>query len=94
MQFLHKRMSLNQGDIVEVDCSHQCNILLMTDSHFNNYKNSRRFQHHGGGGFFRQLPARLGVPYSGYWNVTIDLGGGSGNIRHSISIIPSIKPQL
>ncbi|WP_099137371.1 DUF1883 domain-containing protein [Xenorhabdus budapestensis] len=89
MHFLHKRMHLNQGDIVEVDCSHQCNILLMTDSNFNNYKNRRRFQHHGGGGFFRQLPARLGVPYSGYWNVTIDLGGGSANIRHSISVIPA-----
>ncbi|MEX9852082.1 MULTISPECIES: DUF1883 domain-containing protein [Providencia] len=87
MQFLHKRMYLNAGDIVVVDCSHQCNILLMTDSNFNNYKNRRGFDHHGGGGHFTRLPARLSVPHSGYWTVTIDLGGGSANIRHRISVI-------
>ncbi|MDM5004619.1 DUF1883 domain-containing protein [Escherichia coli] len=53
MQFLHKRMHLNAGDTVVVDCSHQCNILLMTDTNFNNYRNARSFHHHGGGGFFR-----------------------------------------
>ncbi|MDH2365477.1 DUF1883 domain-containing protein [Providencia rettgeri] len=87
MQFLHKRMYLNAGDIVVVDCSHQCNVLLMTDPNFNNYKNRRGFEHHGGGGFFTHLPAKLPVPHSGYWNVTIDLGGGSVNIRHRISVI-------
>lgn len=40
MQFLHKRMHLNTGDIVIVECSHQANILLTTDSNFNSYKNS------------------------------------------------------
>lgn len=89
MQFLHKRLYLNAGDIVVVDCSHQSNILLTTDSNFTNYKNGRGFQHHGGGGFFQQLPARLKAPQSGYWNITIDLGGGSGNVRHSISVIPA-----
>ncbi|EEW0731781.1 DUF1883 domain-containing protein [Escherichia coli] len=89
MQFLHKRMYLNAGDTVVVDCSHQCNILLMTDTNFNNYRNARSFHHHGGGGFFQRLPAHLHVPHSGYWNITIDLGGGSAAIRHSISVIPA-----
>ncbi|HAT3656900.1 TPA: DUF1883 domain-containing protein [Citrobacter freundii] len=89
MDFLHKRMHLNAGDTVVVQCSHQCNVLLMTDSNFNSYKRGAGFQHHGGGGFFTHLPARLVVPSSGTWNVTIDLGGGSANIRHSISIIPA-----
>lgn len=62
MQFLHKRMHLNAGDIVVVDCSHQCNILLTTDSNFNSYKNNRGFHHHGGGGFFERLPTRLVAP--------------------------------
>ncbi|MFY2980191.1 DUF1883 domain-containing protein, partial [Klebsiella pneumoniae] len=52
MNFLHTRMHLNAGDTVVVDCSHQCNVLLMTDSNFNNYRSRRGFQHHGGGGFF------------------------------------------
>ncbi|WP_336803057.1 DUF1883 domain-containing protein [Erwinia aphidicola] len=89
MQFLHKRMHLNAGDTVVVHCSHQSNIILTTDSNFNNYRNGRQFQHHGGGGFFQKLPAHLRAPYSGYWNVTIDLGGGSGNVTHSISVIPA-----
>ncbi|MDH2066895.1 DUF1883 domain-containing protein [Pantoea sp. GD03673] len=87
MQYLHKRMHLNQGDTVVVNCSHQCNVLMTTDSNFNNYRSNRRFQHHGGGGFFKRLPAHLHVPYSGYWNITLDLGGGSANIQHSISVI-------
>lgn len=53
MQYLHKRMHLNAGDTVVVDCSHQCNILLMTDSSFNGYRNGGNFEHHGGGGFSR-----------------------------------------
>ncbi|HAS8353704.1 DUF1883 domain-containing protein [Morganella morganii] len=89
MQFLHKRMHLNAGDTVVVGCSHQCNILLMTDSNFSNYKSGRGFSHHGGGGFFTRLPAKLVAPHSGYWNITLDLGGGSANIKHSISVIPA-----
>ncbi|HGM5417676.1 TPA: DUF1883 domain-containing protein [Serratia liquefaciens] len=89
MHFLHKRLHLNAGDIVEVGCDHQCNVLMLTDSNFNNYKNGRGFQHHGGGGFFERLPARLVSPHAGYWTITIDLGGGSANIRHSIRVIPA-----
>ncbi|MFS8080099.1 DUF1883 domain-containing protein [Serratia marcescens] len=89
MNFLHKRIHLNSGDTVVVDCSHQCNILLMTDHNFNNYRNGRGFHHHGGGGFFQRLPAHLSAPSSGYWNVTIDLGGGTASVRHSITVIPA-----
>lgn len=85
--FLHKREHLNAGCIVEVDCSHQCNIVLLDDSNFSNYKNGRQFTHHGGGGLFKRFPARLQVPNTGYWNIVLDLGGGSANIRHSIRFI-------
>lgn len=87
MSFLHKRMHLNHGDIVVVDCSHQCNVSILTDTNFSNYKSGRRYQYHGG--FFKMLPARIQAPSTGYWNVVIDLGGGSANIRHSISVIPA-----
>lgn len=87
MDFLHKREYLNTGDIVEVDCSHQCNIVLVDDTNFENYKRGRQFTHHGGGGFFEKLPARLIVPSSGDWNIVIDLGGGTATIRPSIRII-------
>ncbi|MGV3000750.1 DUF1883 domain-containing protein [Vibrio sp. E150_018] len=78
-------MHLNQGDIVVVECSHQCNVRILTDSNFSNYKRGSRFQYHGG--FYEMLPARIQAPTTGYWNVVLDLGGGSANIRHSISVI-------
>ena len=85
MNFLHSREHLNEGDIVEVDCSHQCNVRLTTDTNFANFKRGRAHQYFGG--FYKMLPARIAAPHTGYWNITIDLGGGSANIRHSINII-------
>lgn len=84
MDFLHKREHLNEGDIVEVDCSHQCNVRLTTDSQFSNFKNGRRHEYYGGA--YERLPARIAVPHSGYWNITIDLGGRRAQISHSITI--------
>lgn len=85
MNFLHKREHLNEGDVVVVQCSHQCNVRITTDTQFSNFKNNRQHQYFGG--FFKMLPARIAAPHTGYWNITIDLGGGSANIQHSISII-------
>jgi len=87
MDFLHSREYLNVGDTVLVDCSHQSNILLTDDINFANYKSGDTFKHHGNGGFFKKLPASLNVPHNGYWNITIDLAGGTGNVTHSIRII-------
>jgi hypothetical protein len=33
------------------------------------------------------LPARIAVPSSGFWNVTIDLGEGRANIRYNIEYL-------
>lgn len=85
MQFIHAREHLKRGDIVEVDCSHQCNVRLTTDSHFSNFRNGRQHRYHGG--FYKQLPARIAAPSDGFWNITIDLGGGSAQYRYSINII-------
>jgi len=85
MSHLHKREYLEKGDIVEVDCSHQCNVLVLDDTNYRAYKTGRRFRHYGG--FYKQLPARIGVPSTGYWNVVLDLGGGTARIRHSIRFL-------
>lgn len=83
--FIHAREYLNAGDVVVVQCSHQCNVRVMSDSDFSSYRNGE--SHHYHGGFFRMLPARIGVPTSGYWNVTIDIGGGRANIRYNINYL-------
>ncbi len=85
MQFLYQREYLNEGDVVVVDCSHRCNIRLMSDSDFESYR--RRGRHRYYGGHYERLPARIPVPANGYWNITLDLGGGSASIRHSINIL-------
>jgi hypothetical protein len=83
--FIHAREYLSAGDLVVVQCSHQCNVRLTDDSNFQAYRSGR--QHRAYGGFFRMLPARIAVPHDGYWNVTIDLGGGRANINYSINYI-------
>lgn len=80
--FIHAREYLHAGDVVVVDCSHQCNVCLMDDTNFSYYRRGTRFQHWGG--HFTRLPARIAVPHDGYWNVTIDLGGGRANIQYNI----------
>lgn len=85
MQYLHKREHLDSGDIVVVNCSHQCNVQLMDDTNYSNYKSGRGFKYYGG--FYKMLPARISAPYTGNWNIVIDLGGGSANFRYSINII-------
>jgi hypothetical protein len=85
MQFLHRREYLNQGDIVVADCSHRCNIRLMDDGDFASFRRGGR--HRYCGGYYERLPARIPAPHSGYWNITLDLGGGSATIRHTINIL-------
>jgi Domain of unknown function (DUF1883) len=87
MSFLHSREYLDQGDVVVVNCSHQCNIMLMDDGNFQSYKSGRRFTHYGG--FYKMLPARIAAPSTGNWNIVLDLGGGRANISHSIQILRS-----
>lgn len=85
MQFLHQREYLNVGDVVVVDCSHRCNIRLMSDNDFASYRRGGSHRYHGG--HYERLPAHIVVPSSGYWNIALDLGGGSASIRHSIRVL-------
>jgi hypothetical protein len=87
MQFIHKRHYLKRGDVVVVNCSHQCNVKLTDDYNFHRFEIGRSHNYYGG--HFRILPARIPVPDEGYWNVTIDIGDGTATIRHSIEIVTS-----
>jgi len=82
MSFIHAREWLDDGDIVVVDCDHQCNVKAMDDSNLSSYRSGRRFHYYGG--FYQRLPARISVPQSGNWNTVIDLGGRQANIRYNI----------
>lgn len=83
--FIHSREYLSEGDVVIVHCSHQCNVKLTDDTQFQNLRAGR--QHRYFGGFFKMLPARIAVPRTGHWNVTIDLGGSRANIQYNIEYL-------
>jgi hypothetical protein len=85
MQFIHAREYLMQGQSIRVDCDTQCNVMLTDDSNFNNYRSGHGFRYYGG--FYDRFPAVIAPPHPGHWNVTIDVGGGSANIRYSITVV-------
>jgi len=76
------REYLSHGDIVAVDCSHQCNVLVMDDANFQNYRTGGQFRYSGG--FYKRLPAVITVPHSGHWNTIIDVPGGQAQFRYNI----------
>lgn len=80
----------NKGEIVEVKLTAAANVRLMDFSNYNNYKNGRR--HHYYGGYVKQSPYRIAIPTSGHWYVTIDLGGYSGTVKHSVRVLPGELP--
>jgi hypothetical protein len=85
MDFIHSWDYYDEGDIVVLNCDTQCNFTIMDDSNFSSYRHGGRHSYYGG--HFKYFPARIVVPSSGYWNVVIDLGGGSASIRYSLSSI-------
>ncbi len=90
MQFVHERHHLQVGDIVVVTASEPCNVKLTDDANFERYQNGRSHNYYGG--YFRQSPARILAPGQGHWNVTLDLGGASGTITHSIAVVRYEQP--
>lgn len=85
MKFIHQREHLNEGDIVVIESSQPCNIRLMSDANFRSFKNSARHSYIGGA--FDRFPAKISVPSSGFWNITLDTV-----TRRAISV--TRKPKL
>jgi hypothetical protein len=85
MNFIHSRELLSAGDIVVVQCNYQANVLVTDDHNFQRYKSGSTFNYHGGN--YKRFPVKIAVPTDGYWNVTIDLGGGSAQLRYSIRFV-------
>jgi hypothetical protein len=83
----HERRQLGRGDLVIVECDHQCNVRLVDDDNFKLFRDGRPHRYYGG--FYRTFPARLVVPSSGYWNVVIDLGGRRTAAKYQVQYIES-----
>lgn len=84
-EHLHADFHLDRGDIVRITIDRQANVMLLDDFGYNDYKSGRQFR--GVGGNYRTSPINIAAPSTGHWHVVIDLGGGSGTIKHSINVI-------
>lgn len=81
---------LEAGKIVEVTLTKAANVRLMDSSNYSSYKSGRK--HHYYGGYVKQSPYKIPVPYSGHWYVTIDLGGYAGSLRHGVRVLSGMLP--
>lgn len=88
--FVHAREQLSKGDVVIVQCSHQCNVLVMDDQNFASYRKRQKCTYFGG--HFTHFPAKIVVPATGHWNTVIDLAGKQAAIQHSISYFRNAAP--
>lgn len=88
--FIAAREFLAKGDVVVVQCSHQCNVLVMDDQNFQAYRQRKKCTYFGG--YFKAFPARIAVPGNGHWNTVIDLGGRQAEIAHAINYIRQTRP--
>src|ERR1700748_1926123 len=73
MKFVHDRTFLEKGDAVIVEGTAPCNIRLLDDANFTKFRTGRTYRYFGG--TFEDFPARVAVPATGTWNITLDRGG-------------------
>jgi len=79
---------IDRGTVVEVTLADSAaNVRLLDNSNFQNYRAGRRHTYYGG--LITRSPARLIVPHSGYWYVTVDMQGLRGSTRASVRTIPA-----
>ncbi|MNF15168.1 hypothetical protein D3C80_2176610 [compost metagenome] len=71
----------------------------MSDANFRSFKNGGRHTYHGGA--FDTFPAKITVPSSGFWNITIDTVTRKAisvtrkpTLKHSIKIIRKSTTRL
>lgn len=84
MQHLHRDFQGGPGVVVQVELSHQANVMLLDSGNYAAYRAGRAFRYHGG--LMDRSPVRLSPPHAGKWHVVVDLGGGGGRIRASIQL--------
>lgn len=94
MKFHHHKLGYQtRGTIVEVTLSgNAANVRLLDNLNFQNYKAGRQHKYYGG--LAKQSPVRLEVPRDAHWHVTVDLQGLSGQVKHSVRILPKALPPI
>ena len=94
MRFNHYDLgNLKAGQTVEVTLSGSAaNVRLMDSSNFQSFRSGR--QHRYVGGLVTRSPARLTVPHSGHWHVTVDMQGLRGTVRSAVRVMAGALPAF
>jgi hypothetical protein len=85
MKYLHYEFNLTSDDAIKVELKNQANVKLVDSLNYNNYRNGRKYTYYGGRAV--KSPVILNPPYSGHWHLVIDLGGYSGSIAASVTLL-------
>lgn len=73
MDYLHKALDLDKGDVVEVTLDAPANVMLLTSQNFANYKDNAFYRYHGG--YAEKSPVLLAAPHPGEWHLVVTLAG-------------------
>jgi hypothetical protein len=90
VDYLHQQLDLSADDVVEVTLDHPANVMLLSPSDFDAYRNGREFRYEGG--YARSSPIRIAAPHAGIWHLVVDLGGGPGSVRAGVAIHKNAVP--
>ena len=85
MEYIHSKDYFEAGDVVVVNCSHQCQVLLMDNTNYDKFRSGQKFERYGGS--YDHFPVKLQVPKSDTWNIILDFGDASVVVKHSIEVI-------
>jgi hypothetical protein len=81
-EYLHSDLGdLNKGDIVEVTLTAAANVRIMDPENFLLYKDGLQFQYYGE--HFLESPAKITIPETGHWHLSIDMDGLGGSASAS-----------
>ncbi len=85
MNFLHYEVDAGPDNMVRVTLDKQANVRMMDSDNYRRYQSGQSHRYYGG--LAKVSPSNLRPPYHGRWHVAVDLGGDSGTMRASVSVI-------
>ena len=93
MDFVHYDLGyLVEDTTVVVSLDVAANVCVLEFANFRYYKMGPSFTYLGG--YITLRPYYAVIPQTGFWNVTIDLGGYEGCIGSSVKVIPPEKIEV
>jgi len=80
----------SNASVVRVHLRSPANVLLMQRQEYLNYSAGSRYTYYGG--YAPTSPVDIPVPFTGHWDVVIDLGGRNGHLWAEVSIVAYETP--